>query len=580
MGAQTGKTEGLLNIQGHRLDDNPAPILYVGPTKSMVEKLIEPRFIKMVAAVPSLWDQLARGKASSKSNKQIAGVTVRFAWAGSATELASQDAAIVEVDELDRMKAKVGAEGSPLELAEARLESYPDGFSIVTSTPTEGRVETETDEHGIERWRVGNSDDIRSPIWRLMQSGTRHEWAWPCPECKKHFVPRFRLLFIPENATPQEAKKAARMTCPHCGAMIENRKKIWMNARGVYLAPGQHIDKDGNVVGEAEENDTASFWVSGLCSPWRSWGDRARAYVEAVQSGDVERIRTVINTRFGELYSLGREAPTVDNVKACTASYRAGEVPDGVRIITAFCDVQKRKLVYAVRGWARGMESWLLDHDEIHGETDGADVWLQLAELQERTYNGRRIMRLGIDSGYRPGEKWRRPDNIIYQFCYQRRGWAIATKGHDKLSKPLSPSQIDVTLSGQKAGLQLWHLDSDFFKCWIHQQLHAQPGARRWHLPIDITEDYCRQITAEARTLTRTGRVVWERLRRENHYLDCEAGNVAVAYSLGVHRQRQKTTAPEVTTPTAPPPAPDFRKPHAPFKMPRPRGGFINRYKW
>jgi len=581
MGAQTGKTEGLLNIQGQRLDDDPVPILYVGPTRSMVEKLIEPRFVKMVKAVPTLWDQLARGKASSKTYKQICGVTVRFGWAGSPTELASQDAAIVEVDELDRMKSTVGKEGSPLDVAEGRLESYPDGFSIVTSTPTEGRVETYTDDYGLERWKPGSSDDVISPVWRLLQAGTRHEWAWPCPDCHEYFVPRLKLLFIPENASSQEAKRAARVICLHCGVHIENRQKQRMNARGVYIAPGQHATPDGVVLGEIEDNDTASFWVSGLCSPWRTFGQRAQAYVEAQLSGDVERIRAIVNTRFGELYSMGREAPTVENVKTCCAPYRLGEVPDGVRWVTAFVDVQKRRLVYAVRGWGVNMESWLLENDELIGDTDHDDVWEQLEELRAREYSGKRIKRVGIDSGYRPGEKWRRPDNVIYKFCRKHRGWAIATKGHEKQAKPLNAAVIDVTVGGQvvKGGLQLWHLDVDFFKSYVHQQLHVGDAKqRRWHLPIDVSEDYCRQITAEARTVTRGGRVQWERLRRENHYLDCEAGNVAVAYSLGVHRQRHKSAVQTVTTATTPPPPATQEIDPPPRRRSRVRrSSFINR---
>ncbi len=31
-GAQMGKTENLLNVLGHRMDDDPVPLLYIGPT--------------------------------------------------------------------------------------------------------------------------------------------------------------------------------------------------------------------------------------------------------------------------------------------------------------------------------------------------------------------------------------------------------------------------------------------------------------------------------------------------------------------------------------------------------------------
>lgn len=583
MGSQTGKTDGLLNITGQRLADDPAPILYVGPTKSNVEKVIEPRVVRMLRAVPSLYAQLDRSKASSKTLKQIAGVSLRFAWAGSATEVASQDAAMTMTDELDRMKSSVAGEGSPLQLIEGRLESYPDGVSVVTSTPTEGTVETYVDEFGLERWKPTDAKDIASPIWRLWQEGTRHEWAWPCPDCGEYFVPRRKLLWWPEGSTPQQAKRAARLICPHCGVQIEDSAKGAMNARGVAVAPGERVLPGGSIEGKAEDNDVYSIWVSGLCSSWRTFGDRAHELCAAEQSGDEERIRVVINTRFGELHSRGgSDAPKASSVEACKSSYVFGEVPAGVRVITCYVDVQKRSLYYAIRGWGHSQESWLLECGQIFGETEHDDVWDQLAGFRDREFGPRalRIKRLGIDSGYRPGAKWRRPDNQIYSFCRIHRGWAMCTKSYQHRQRPLSVSMVDITHRGQtiKGGLKLWLLDADYFKSWVHTRLEWPEGSPgRWHIPSDVQQDYCEQIVAEARVQKANGTVAWVELRKANHYLDCEAGNTAVAHSLGLHRRgrvrKQASPAqPEIDAeqtglaatepPAAPFQQPQQRKPH------------------
>lgn len=559
MGSQTGKTDGLLNIPGQRTEDDPVPVLYTGPTKNNIEKVIEPRVMKMIRSVPSLLAQLDF-KSSTKTLKQIAGVSWRFAWAGSPTELASQDAAITLTDELDRMKANVSGEGSPLPLIEGRLESHPDGVSVVTSTPTEGNVETYVDEFGIERWKVAKTEDVASPIWRLWQEGTRHEWAWPCPHCREYFIPRLKYLWWPKDATPQQAKKEARLMCPRNGCEIFNESKDWMNERGVPIAPGERIGTDGIVTGQCEENDVYSLWVSGLCSSWRTFGQRAQAYVEALNSGDDQRIKAVINTRFGELYRVGgRDTPQAQAVKDCIAPYKFGQVPAGVTDVTAYVDVQKRKFYYSVRGWGDHMESWLLEAGEIHGETEHDDVWDLLAEFRDREFGpGLRIKRLGIDSGYRPGDKWRRPDNQIYAFGRRFRGWAVVTKSYAKRPKPLSVSHIDVTLGGKtfKAGLQLWSLDSDYFKSWVHARLDwpdTQPGG--WHVPDDVTDDYAEQITSEARIVKPSGQVVWVRIRDANHYLDCEAGNAAMAQVLGLHRRKPRKPKPSSDAQAQTPPA-------------------------
>lgn len=53
-------------------------------------------------------------------------MSLRFAWAGSATELASDSAVITLVDELDRPDTNATGEGSLAEIAEARGDAYID----------------------------------------------------------------------------------------------------------------------------------------------------------------------------------------------------------------------------------------------------------------------------------------------------------------------------------------------------------------------------------------------------------------------------------------------------------------------
>lgn len=555
MGSQMGKTAGLLNVIGHKLDDDPAPILYIGPTKSNVDGVIEPQVAQMLRTSRSLWGKTLHGRKAQKLIKRVSGVTLRMAWAGSATELASQPAHTVLVDEVDRMDPIPG-EGDPVSLAEARIATYPDGRLIITSTPTEGNVSaSKHPDTGIEHWDQAAPEDLASSVWRLWQEGTRHEWAVPCPECAAYFVPRFKLLSWPEGCTPKRALREARVTCPNCGGLIGDESRSAMNARGVYLAPGQSVD-DGRVVGDPPESDTASFWASGLMSPWVTFGQRAAAWIRVTKSGDPERIRTTINTAFGELYRIGADAPAWESVRDLCGAYVSGQVPSGVESITCGMDVQKRRLVYAIRGWGKRSESWLIEAGELWGETDQEAVWGEAGALLEREWDGKRIRRMAVDSGYRPGDKWKRPDNMVYAFARLHQGRVIATKGHDTQSKPLSPSLIDVTVRGKlvKQGLQLWHMDSDYFKSWVHGRLQwpsDQPGA--WHVPSDVTDDYCQQVTAEARVTKPSGRVVWVRVRRDNHFLDCEALNVAAAHSLGVHRAKSEPVAQPVVTSLPPP---------------------------
>lgn len=535
MGSQMGKTEGVFNVIGARLDDDPTPTLYIGPTQKLVQSMSSDRIMKMFRSVPSLWDKLEKGKRNKIDEKWIAGVRFGFGWAGSATELAGHPAGIVLVDERDRMDDNSAGEGDPVELAEARTATYPDGKVIVVSTPTLGTVDVETDaETGIERFKP--SDTVDSPIWKLWQEGTRSEWAWPCPDCGDYFIPRFRHLWWPKGCTPHQAIKAARLVCPHCGSMIEDAAKQKMNAAGVYLSPGQRVGPDGVVQGAAPATDVASFWVSGLCSPWRSFGQRARSFLAAVESGDQTRVQTVLNTGFGELFAMRGEAPDWTAVAQLRKPYEAGVIPEGVQLLTCAVDVQGNRLVYSIRGWGFNYESWLIENGEIWGETQHDAVWMQASALLDREFGGMKIVRMMVDAGFKPGEA--RDDHQVYLFARRHMGRVLATKGHDKLERPFKASKIDVSYRGKVIpnGLDLWHFDSDFFKTWVHGRLNwpdDQPGG--FHLHQTTSEDYCQQLVAEQRVTRPSGQVTWVRVKRDNHYLDCEALNALAAHIVGVH---------------------------------------------
>lgn len=576
MGPQMGKTANFLNVIGQGLDDTPVPMLYIGPTRSNVDRVIEPQVTAMLKSVPSLWEKTDHSRKAQKLAKAVNGVTLRLAWAGSPTEMASMSAHTVLIDELDRMKPIPG-EGDPVTLAEARTANYASGRIIITSTPTGGNVEVERNpKTGVMQWKEAKPEDLPSAIWKLWQEGTRFEWAVPCPHCSSYFVPRFRHLWWPEKATARIASREAKLVCPECGAQIDDQRDA-MNARGEFLAPGQRVE-NGEVVGEPPDSDTASFWVSALMSPWISWGKRAADWIRATNSGDQERIRATINLGFGEPYAFKGDAQPPESVRECIGRYKFGEIPAGVRAITCGVDVQKRRLVYAVRGWGYSMESWLIEAGEIFGETENPAVWDQLGELIERDFSGKRIRRMGIDSGYRPGDKWRKPDNMVYDFCMEHRSRAVPTKGRDRLPKPLQPSLIDVTFRGKtvKNGLTLWHLDSDYFKSFLMSRLSwpdDKPG--RYWVPEDVTDDYCQQLTAESRVAKPSGAAIWVRVRPENHYLDCEAINVAMAQSLGYHRRvrsskeaapAQAAAAPDMPPAAVVPPrtAPVLRKAYHP----------------
>lgn len=555
-GAQMGKTETELDMIGTKLDQRPGPILYAGPSKEFVTDQFEPRLDEMFNQAATLSAKFERGKRNKKTQKWVAGVKVRLAHAGSSTALKSDPFALAVVDEYDEMLSNVRGQGDPLGLIEARGDTYADRCIAVSSTPSKGIVEVEIDpETGLAFWKKADPADLESPIWRLWQEGTMHHWAWPCPSCDEYFIPRFTCLSWPKNASPAEARRAAHLTCPSCGGVIEDDCKESMNARGVYVAPGQRI-VDGEVVGDLPENSTVSYWVSGLCSPFVTFGERAERYLKALASGEPDKIQTAVNAGFGELYSVGAgDAPLWSEVGEHKLDYKRGEVPPGVLFLTMGVDVQKMRLVWSIRGWGIKKESWLIDFGEIWGRTEDEDVWFELSALLDRTYDQLPIKAAFVDSGYRPNSPNMPMEHRVYDFARRHKSRVHATKGYASRSRPVELSQMDVTISGskQKYGLELAILDTDFFKSWVHDRIRYPndlPGA--WHVPQDVTEEYCRQVVAEARIKTPSGKIEWKPLSRENHYLDTEALNYAAAWLLGVEKVPDTAKRPPKTRPLDP----------------------------
>lgn len=530
-GTQMGKTANLFNAGGEKIDNEPAPFLWIGPTKSNITSVIVPQFRAMLEGCASLREKLAPGRQSTLQ-KRIAGTTWRFAWAGSPTEIASMPAFLVVVDEVDKCD-NIPGHGSVLIQAEARFSNYraAGGAMIATSSPTGGSADVEIHlETGLEHWGVAKPEDIDSEIWKTWQEGTRHEFMAPCPHCREYFSPRLRYLtgWQPGDS-PAKAKRAAGLMHWKCGTIISADNKQWMLENGRAVAPGQRV-VDGEVVGEPPDTDNYSIWISGLFSKWVSWGESASQWVRAARKHDPETIRGVINLRFGELFRVRGEAPPWEDIKKISdeSLYDLGIVPRRVRMIFITVDVQKDHLVVIVRGWGVESESWLLHREDLYGETDQPEVWARLDQMVDKGIDGRPFDAIACDSGYRTEQ--------VYSWCEKRLGRAYATRGKDAPLKLYSANDVEVLRSGKKVkrGLKVWTFDHGYFKGWVHDRIRIpqdQPGA--WHLPRLVGDDYAKQLVAEQRIRTAAGRWIWVK-QGVNDFLDAEGLQALLAHIMGV----------------------------------------------
>ena len=557
-GSQMGKTEVLFNILGHRFVDGPyVPALFIGATEKMVRSISKDRFTKMVASTEALKARIEKGQRDNLLEKYFAGVRLGFGWAGSATELASHPAGLVLVDEVDRMVTDVGNEGDPVSLAAARTKNYAGAKIGVCSTPT-----------------VEGASAIESHY----KSGTMGRWEWPCPHCDTYFIPHFELLSWTKQGEHSRVEDAmtAGLTCPHCGVLIENKYKQAMNAKGRYLFHVEHGGKAEPFGLEPPLNSTASFWVSGLCSPWVTWPEMAAKWIAANNSGENARRQTVLNTEFGEWWRMDGDRPEVADLERLIDDYEPLSLPTGVQLITIGVDVQKNGLFYCIIGWGYNSESWFLDYGFLGGDTAYDDVWLRLTRVREAEIGGMRPHCTFIDSGFRPGDKDVVSDHMVYKYCRQFNGQAFPVKGRDQLESPFKATRIDVTISGRiiKQGLRLYNVSTHYFKEFLYSRIRwpeeaaGQPGGM--HLHRETEPEFMRQMVSEELVIKPSGKFVWVR-KGENHYLDCAVYAAAAAAHLGVGSLRpleEVEEAPEVK-----PAASQSEKPF----VPRQGKGFIRR---
>jgi phage terminase large subunit GpA-like protein len=260
-GAQMGKTEAVIDVIG-QAHDRRAAVAYVAPSRDFAVHEFQPRLRARL--------------------RDITGDDVRWhSYAGCV------------FDELDRHPlAKQGE-------IDHWARSKCDPMRAAISTPVgSGRVGV-VQVGGYQFWQRMPDETIQSRAWQMFQSGTMHHWAWPCPHCGRYFVPRRGLLGWAHDADDQPI---AWVRCPCCLDLIYDNSKEQMNALGLFVAPGQVINHDRVVEGRLLETSTLSFWVSGLCSPFVTFGSRVSAVLQAAENGDLTVAEITTNTAFGELY--------------------------------------------------------------------------------------------------------------------------------------------------------------------------------------------------------------------------------------------------------------------------------------
>lgn len=270
--------------------------------------------------------------------------------------------------------------------------------------------------------------------------------------------------------------------CPDCGEMFTEKE--------VKSFPTKWIASNPSSL----KNHIRSFWINGFSSPFpvATWEYLVWRFLEAGK--DPEKLQTVFNTLFGELWEDRRELTTEEELLKRREPYEA-ELPDGVLLLTCAIDTQDDRLEYEVRGWGKYKESWGVKKGYIMGRPDSNDVWEKVDDIIAKSYTFKDGKSLGItltlvDSGGHYTQH-------IYKNCYTRMGRKVfPIKGVDRkdlaLARPfISPPSRQAFGANNEYRVWLYPIGVNSGKRAVQDFLKVkEKGAMYCHFPVDKDRGY------------------------------------------------------------------------------------------
>lgn len=515
--SQVGKTEMEMNMMAYMIDIDPGPAMFVLPTVDNAKDISKRRIAPMIRDTKPLQKKIATSKSRDSDNtllkKAYPGGMLTITGSNSPAALASVPCRYVFGDERDRWAKDAGGEGDPWGLVEARTITFYNYKMIEVSTPT-----------------IKGHSAIEKSFGR----GTQEYWSVKCPHCHEYsFVDfdhiRYEAHRIGEGKERHYIVDDVNYACPECGCSISETE--------VKKAPKKWIAKNP----EAYANGIRSFWINAFSSPWMAWKKIILEYLEA--QGDPQKMKTVYNTLFGQLWDEQTETVDEDEMLERREEYDA-DLPEGVLCLTCGVDTQDNRLEYEVVGYGRDRETWGIEKGFIMGKPLEDDVWERLDGIIDRTWKfkngkGLKISVTFVDSGGHYTQE-------VYENCRKRlmkRVFAIKGRSAEGVPYIGVPSKAKIMRDGVVVGTTpLYIIGVDAGKERIYSDLIAdKEQVHRFHFPKNegrgYDSDFFNGLLSEKmvyKVTAKGGVWRWEKLEghNRNEALDCRNYANAAFYAL------------------------------------------------
>ena len=464
----THNTEIGLCWVGYIVHYCPGPCMFVQPTVDMAKRVSKQRLSPMLETATFhgiINPARERDSGNSMLAKEFRGGVMIITGANSAAGLRSMPVRFLFLDEVDAYPFDIDNEGDPVAIAIKRTSAFYNSKIFITSTPTirgSSRIEREYEESDQRSYYV------------------------PCIHCGEMQTLQWANIKFEYEKVSYRLKADPFYVCHKCGGIIEEHNKTYMLANGRWIAKYPDVKVPG-------------FILPGLYSPigWFSWKDGVEDHLLAKKKRDRMLRKTWANTFLAETYEDDGERVSENVLFNRREAYK--EIPEGVIILCASCDIQKDRIEVLITGWGIGQESWAIEHFCLYGDTSidpkiRGGVWDALHGAINKTYQHEqgytwRIGATTIDTGYET-------DNV-YKFVRARQEtmkvFAIKGANTDKAGVPIitKPSKTI-------PDLDLYHIGTHEAKMSLFNRLKMEEyGPGYMHFNQTFTEDFFKQLAVE-----------------------------------------------------------------------------------
>lgn len=501
--SQVGKSLVLILFLLGIIKYMPAPTMVAMDTLKNAGVFYKNRVGDIIKANPELLDLVSSSVAKNARNKiglDFPGGRVHLAGSTNASSLSSHPVKYAVGDEIGRWNRSASKEGDPVQLLDARLETYRGSeLMYLCSTPTI-----------VDNCKITEDFDL----------GTQEFWNLRCLDCEDYFKPIWELVTYDDDLSN------VGIACPHCGSIHDDSARVRAAQRGKFIA-------------ENPEGQYRSFHTDSLSSPFANLKANIQKYIDS--RGDLELDKVFTNTKLGLPFdedSFGRESVSNIPFMEFSEDYNLTAIPANIAVITVATDTQDDRLETKIIGWASKTEPYYLDRKIHYGHTDNDAVWEEVSEYVNDfavTREDKIVLKPSVwfcDAGghrTRTVHKWAEINSS--------RPTMFAIKGSSKHDYPVVQDRPRACGPNKKGfHLMVGSTSCKFLWYSMLAGMSNKESVYRYHIPhnIENPENYFKQATSERIVTDKFGVKTFEKPHSSVRNEQCDLGayNIAAIHHI------------------------------------------------